>query len=53
MSEQAVLRSPHVVAHELDISPATLRRWSDEFKDFLSEDASASSGRSQIGRAHV
>ncbi len=46
MSEQAVLRSPHVVAHELDISPATLRRWSDEFKDFLSEDASASSGRS-------
>lgn len=46
MSEQAVLRSPHVVAQELDISPATLRRWSDEFKDFLSEDASASSGRS-------
>lgn len=46
MSEQAVLRSPHVVATELDISPATLRRWSDEFKDFLSEDAHASSGRS-------
>lgn len=46
MSEQSVLRSPHVVAKELDISPATLRRWSDEFKDFLSEDATAASGRS-------
>ncbi len=46
MSEQAVLRSPQVVTTELDISPATLRRWSEEFKNFLSGDANSSGGRS-------
>lgn len=46
MSEQSVLRSPQVVARELDISPATLRRWSEEFKEHLSEDANAGTGRS-------
>ncbi len=47
MDEQAVLRSPQVVAKQLDISPATLRRWTDEFKDFLSEDAGGMGERSQ------
>lgn len=46
MDEQAVLRSPQVVAKQLDISPATLRRWSDEFKEFLSEDAVGTGDRS-------
>jgi DNA-binding transcriptional MerR regulator len=46
MSEQSVLRSPHVVATKLDISPATLRRWSDEFKEFLSDEASGNAERS-------
>ncbi len=37
MSEDVVLQSPQIVAAELDISAATLRRWSDEFTDYLSE----------------
>ena len=41
MSDKPVLRSPQVVANELDISPATLRRWSDEFTDHLSIGAGA------------
>lgn len=46
MSEQSALRSPQVVAKELDISSATLRRWSDEFNDYLSAEASSDKGRS-------
>jgi DNA-binding transcriptional MerR regulator len=46
MSNNLTLRSPHLVANELDISPATLRRWSDEFTDFLSIGAGASKSRS-------
>jgi DNA-binding transcriptional MerR regulator len=46
MSNSVTLRSPHLVANELDISPATLRRWSDEFTDFLSIGAGASKSRS-------
>jgi len=46
MSSQAVLRSPQDVAKALDISPATLRRWSQEFGDYLSEEAGASSSGS-------
>jgi DNA-binding transcriptional MerR regulator len=46
MDEQAVLRSPQVVARKLGVSPATLRRWSEEFKGFLSNDATAVQGRS-------
>ena len=37
---------PQVVARELDISPATLRRWSDEFADYLSGEATSANGRS-------
>lgn len=32
-------RLPNEVATQLQISPSTLRRWSDEFADFLSESA--------------
>jgi len=46
MSEPSVLRSPQVVAKELDVSPATLRRWSDEFKEFFSREAVTNIGRS-------
>jgi DNA-binding transcriptional MerR regulator len=46
MDEQTVLRSPQVVARELGVSPATLRRWSEEFKPFLSNEATILHGRS-------
>ena len=45
MDEQFLFRLPHVVARELDISSATLRRWSDEFADFLSSEAGPADGR--------
>lgn len=45
MSEQSVFRSPHVMARELDISPAMLHRWSEEFKGYLSSEANAEPGR--------
>jgi len=32
-------RLPNEVATQLQVSPSTLRRWSDEFADFLSESA--------------
>lgn len=41
-----VLKSPNLVAKELDISAATLRRWSDEFTNYLSIGAGAAKGRS-------
>lgn len=46
MSEQPMYQPPQVVAKELDISPATLRRWSDEFADYLSSEATSANGRS-------
>ena len=46
MSDNITLRSPQMVANELDISPAMLRRWSDEFTDFLSIGAGASKSQS-------
>lgn len=46
MDEQFMFQLPHVVARELDISSATLRRWSDEFADFLSAEAGPADGRS-------
>ena len=46
MSEETVRRSPQLVATELDISSATLRRWSDEFADHLSSGAGVTQGRS-------
>lgn len=39
-------QSPQVVAKELDISPASLRRWSDEFTEFLSKGAGTDKDRS-------
>lgn len=41
-----MLRTPQAVTGELDISPATLRRWADEFADFLSPEANSEAGRS-------
>ena len=46
MSKQAISYTPQVVATELDISSATLRRWSDEFADHLSLEAGSTQGRS-------
>jgi DNA-binding transcriptional MerR regulator len=48
MSEQITYHAPQSVAGELDVSPATLRRWSQKFSNYLSSEAS-SSGR---GRSH-
>lgn len=45
MDEQFMFQLPHVVARELDISSATLRRWSDEFAEFLSAEAGPADGR--------
>jgi DNA-binding transcriptional MerR regulator len=46
MNESAAYRLPQAVARELDVSPATLRRWSDEFADYLSRGADSAQGRS-------
>lgn len=40
------LRTPQEVASRLDISPSTLRRWSEEFADYISEQASSPQGKS-------
>jgi DNA-binding transcriptional MerR regulator len=40
-------KSSQEVASRLDVSPSTLRRWSDEFMEFLSKDASSLSGKAQ------
>ena len=45
MSEETVRKSPQMVTTELDISSATLRRWSDEFADYLSSGAGVTQGR--------
>lgn len=37
---------PHAMARELDISPATLRRWADEFAEYLSQETDSAQGRS-------
>jgi DNA-binding transcriptional MerR regulator len=43
---EATYSLPQAVAKELDVSPATLRRWSDEFADYLSQSADSDQGRS-------
>ena len=48
MSEETTY-TPQNVAGELDVSPATLRRWSQRFGDFLSADATATT---EEGRTH-
>jgi DNA-binding transcriptional MerR regulator len=45
MNEPVTYRLPQAVARELDVSPATLRRWSDEFADYLSTGADSAQGR--------
>lgn len=45
MSETPRYRQPQEVASRLEISPSTLRRWSDEFSEFLSSEASSSEGK--------
>ncbi len=52
MSSQSGLRSPQTVANELAVSPATLRRWSDEFTDYLSEGAGTNKSRSHRRYTH-
>lgn len=46
MSEEAPFLTPQDVTKALDISPATLRRWADEFSDYLSPKAASGHGRS-------
>ncbi len=46
MNEQNNFKLPQAVARELDVSPATLRRWADEFADYLSTGADSGQGRS-------
>lgn len=46
MSDYSTYRPPQDVARGLEISPATLRRWSDEFADFLSSSADSAKGKS-------
>lgn len=43
---EATYSLPQAVAKDLDVSPATLRRWSDEFADYLSQSADSDQGRS-------
>jgi len=47
MSEETTY-TPQNIAGELDVSPATLRRWSQRFVDFLSPEATSS----EDGRTH-
>lgn len=46
MNKQITFRTPQMMTAELDISAATLRRWSDEFSGFLSPEAGSTPGRS-------
>lgn len=45
MSNTSRYRQPQEVATRLEVSPSTLRRWSDEFSEFLSPDASPTDDR--------
>ncbi len=46
MSKESAFLTPQAVVRELDVSPATLRRWADEFSDYLSQKAASAQGRS-------
>jgi DNA-binding transcriptional MerR regulator len=46
MSEESPFLTPQDVTKTLDISSATLRRWADEFADYLSSKAASDQGRS-------
>lgn len=45
-------RLPNEVANTLQISPSTLRRWSNEFADYLSESAGRPEAAASGGSAH-
>ena len=45
MSETTRYRQPQEVASRLEVSPSTLRRWSEEFAEFLSSEADSAEGR--------
>ena len=45
MSDTTHYRLPQEVAARLEVSPSTLRRWSDEFSEFLSPQADSSEGK--------
>ena len=48
MGQQSTYHAPKAVAGELEVSPATLRRWSQKFSDYLSPEANSSGP----GRSH-
>ncbi len=43
---------PNEIANQLQISPSTLRRWSNEFADFLSDAAGRSQGEDEDKASH-
>ncbi|HSR30243.1 MAG TPA: MerR family transcriptional regulator, partial [Anaerolineae bacterium] len=45
-------RLPNEIANQLQISPSTLRRWSNEFADFLSDSAGRPQGEEEDKTAH-
>jgi DNA-binding transcriptional MerR regulator len=45
MTDTSRYRQPQEVASRLEVSPSTLRRWSEEFSEFLSPEADSSEGR--------
>jgi len=45
MSDTNRYRQPQDVAGRLEVSPSTLRRWSEEFAEFLSPEADSSEGK--------
>jgi DNA-binding transcriptional MerR regulator len=45
MSDTNRYRQPQDVAGRLEVSPSTLRRWSEEFSEFLSPEADSSEGK--------
>jgi DNA-binding transcriptional MerR regulator len=45
MSDTTRNRQPQEVASRLEVSPSTLRRWSEEFSEFLSPEADSSEGK--------
>jgi DNA-binding transcriptional MerR regulator len=44
MNTETKFRTPQLMMSELDISAATLRRWSEEFADYVSAEAGATEG---------
>ncbi len=45
MTDTSRYRQPQEVASRLEVSPSTLRRWSEEFSEFLSPEATSSEGK--------